>query len=204
VAAAVIGGLITGGGFALASRANKTIHGCVNNATHVLMVQRKCPGGTTRLLWSEQGPRGPQGLQGRQGQVGATGLTGPPGEVPWTIDWGEVGGAPASGSAPARCGVSGTGLGGCTYLAVGQYQVTATGCTRPAGSTNVLVQATPETGAEFQSDPDLLVHAEISQLGSVASGETVTVNVALLGTTGQGAPANPAPVDGSLEVTVYC
>jgi len=201
VAAAVVGGLVTGGGFALATDSGKSIHACVDTKTHVLTVQAKCPRGTKRLIWNVQGPPGVQGLRGL---AGATGATGPAGEVPWTIDWGEVRGSPASGGVAAVCSVTGTGLTGCKYLGVGQYQVTASGCKLPVGSSNLLFQATPETGALFQSDPDLFMHAEISQLGSVTSQGTVTFTVALLGDDGEGAATNPAPVDGGVQVSVYC
>ena len=201
VAAALVGGLLTGGGFALASDSGKSIHACVANTTHVLTVQAKCPRGTKRLIWNVQGPAGPQGSRG---PTGATGATGSAGEVPWTIDWGEVQGSPASSSGPAGCSVAGMGLTGCRYLAAGQYQVTASGCKLPVGSSDLLYQATPETGALFQSDPDLFMHAEISQLGSVTSQGTVTFTVALLGDDGEGAATNPAPVDGGVQVSVYC
>jgi len=201
VAAAVVGGLVTGGGFALATDSGKSIHACVDTKTHVLTVQAKCPRGTKRLIWNVQGPPGVQGLRGL---AGATGATGPAGEVPWTIDWGEVRGSPASGSGPAGCTAAGMGLTGCKYLAAGQYQVTASGCKLPVGSSNLLFQATPETGALFQSDPDLFVHAEISELGAVTPQGTVTFAVALLGDGGGSAATNPVPVDGSVQVSVYC
>ena len=45
-----------GGGYAIAATSNKTIHGCVNKATHVLYIQKRCDRGQTRLAWSQQAP----------------------------------------------------------------------------------------------------------------------------------------------------
>jgi hypothetical protein len=48
-----------GGGYAIAAAGNKTIHGCVNNRTRVLYVQKRCHRGQSALVWSKQGPASP-------------------------------------------------------------------------------------------------------------------------------------------------
>jgi hypothetical protein len=48
-----------GGGYAIAATSSKTIHGCLNNRTRVLYVQKRCRGGQSPLVWNQQGPPSP-------------------------------------------------------------------------------------------------------------------------------------------------
>lgn len=48
-----------GGGYAIAAANNKTIHGCLNNRTHALYVQKRCHSGQSPLVWNQQGPASP-------------------------------------------------------------------------------------------------------------------------------------------------
>lgn len=50
-----------GGGFAIAATSNKTIHGCVNNRTRALFLEKRCRRGQSAIVWNQ---RGPQGLSG--------------------------------------------------------------------------------------------------------------------------------------------
>lgn len=63
----VAGALTGGGGIALASGSHNQIHGCVNNQTHALAVQKKCKRGTKALTWNRVGPRGERGATGKTG-----------------------------------------------------------------------------------------------------------------------------------------
>ena len=87
----------------LAASTTTTIHGCVNNTTHVLTVRATCPSGTTALTWNQAGPAGPRGPQGIQGVPGATGpagavgATGPAGPKGATGPAGAVGPAGPAG-----------------------------------------------------------------------------------------------------------
>jgi hypothetical protein len=42
-----------GSGCAIAAGNNKTIHGCVDNGTRVLHVQKQCHRGQSRLIWNQ-------------------------------------------------------------------------------------------------------------------------------------------------------
>jgi hypothetical protein len=90
-----------GGGYAVAAASKKTIHGCVNNRTHVLLVQKRCHRGERPIVWSQQGP---QGTPGRPGSSPVTA---------WTV----VGG---SGSTVGGHGIV------VQHVATGTYRVTAT------------------------------------------------------------------------------
>jgi hypothetical protein len=199
VAAGVVGALIAGGGFALASGSNKTIHGCVSKSTHVLSVQRRCPSGSRALVWNQQGPTG---LQGPRGLTGATGATGAAGTVPWTIDFGQI----LESSGINSCGISqGRGLSACNYLGVGYYQVTATGCDSagaPSAPSNI--QLTPDATAQIgsnQGNPTFVVHAEVDGYASGPSNQ-LTFGIRVLGWSG--GSATPAPVDAPVYVLVNC
>ena len=48
-----------GGGYAIAATNNKTIHGCLNNRTRALYVQKRCHRGQSALVWNQQGPPSP-------------------------------------------------------------------------------------------------------------------------------------------------
>jgi hypothetical protein len=48
-----------GGGYAIAAANNKTIHGCVNNRTHALYIQKRCQRGQSPLVWNQQGQASP-------------------------------------------------------------------------------------------------------------------------------------------------
>ena len=48
-----------GGGYAIAATNNKTIHGCLNNRTRALYVQKRCHAGQSALVWNQQGPPSP-------------------------------------------------------------------------------------------------------------------------------------------------
>ncbi|MHB1571200.1 MAG: hypothetical protein ACYC0H_18645 [Solirubrobacteraceae bacterium] len=68
--AALTGAAVTGGGFALAASASRTIHGCVARRTHQLFVARRCTRQQTALVWNQRGPRGPVGRTGPVGPAG--------------------------------------------------------------------------------------------------------------------------------------
>src|ERR1700756_77804 len=81
VIAALAGALLGGGGYAIASGAGSTVHGCVNRS-HVLLIQPRCGTGEKRLILGQRGPAGPAGPTGATGATGATGpqgIQGPPG-----------------------------------------------------------------------------------------------------------------------------
>ncbi len=61
-AAALLGMLVAGGGFALASGGGK-IKACVHHGTHVLYTG-KCKSGDKKLSWNKAGVAGPQGPAG--------------------------------------------------------------------------------------------------------------------------------------------
>jgi|SRR5579884_4263975 len=90
-----------GGGYAVAAANKKTIHGCVNNRTHVLLVQKRCHRGERPIVWNQQGPQG---------------ITGRPGVSPVTA-WTVVG---SSGSTFGGHGFT------VQHVATGTYRVTAT------------------------------------------------------------------------------
>jgi hypothetical protein len=69
-AAALAGGLLAGGGYALASGSTKTIHACANKSTHVLTLQKHCSRTATGVSWNARGPQGPRGKTGMTGPVG--------------------------------------------------------------------------------------------------------------------------------------
>lgn len=90
-----------GGGYAVAAANKKTIHGCVNNRTHVLSIEKRCRRGEHSIAWNQQGP---PGVTGRSGVSPVTA---------WTV----VGGA---GSTIGGHGIT------VQHVATGTYRVTAT------------------------------------------------------------------------------
>jgi len=79
VVAVLAGGLLAGGGYALAASSTKTIHGCetkIGTTKHVLVVAKRCSRRQTSVSWNQ---RGPVGATGRTGATGPTGPTGPMG-----------------------------------------------------------------------------------------------------------------------------
>jgi hypothetical protein len=90
-----------GTGYAAATANKKTVHGCVNNRTRALYVQKRCRRGESPIVWNQQGPQG------------ATGRTGASPVTAWTV----VGG---SGSTFGGHGFT------VQHLATGTYRLTAT------------------------------------------------------------------------------
>ena len=79
VVAVLAGGLLAGGGYALAASSTKTIHGCetkIGTTKHVLVVAKRCSRRQTSVSWNQ---RGPVGATGRTGATGPTGPMGPAG-----------------------------------------------------------------------------------------------------------------------------
>jgi hypothetical protein len=103
-AAALAGGLISAGGYALAASGSSTIHACADTRTGILHVQKRCHRGQRRITWNQ---RGPQGLHG------ATGPAGPSLVTAWTV-----------------VGDTGSTFGGhgitVQHISAGTYQITAT------------------------------------------------------------------------------
>lgn len=48
-----------GGGYAIAATNSKTIHGCLNNRTRALYIQKHCHRGQSALVWNQQGQPSP-------------------------------------------------------------------------------------------------------------------------------------------------
>lgn len=88
-AAALAGGLLAGGGYALAASSTKTIHGCETNigtTKHVLVLAKRCSRRQTSISWNQRGPQGPRG------KTGATGPAGPqPVAAFGIVSWGVSG-----------------------------------------------------------------------------------------------------------------
>ncbi len=62
--------------------ATVTFYGCVNNVTgelNIVNASTKCPTGTHKIHWNQQGPAGPAGPQGLPGPQGPQGPQGPSG-----------------------------------------------------------------------------------------------------------------------------
>lgn len=80
----VVGALLVGAGYALATTRSSVIHACVNAKTRALTVPakgRRCARGSKALNWNQRGPRGARGARGARGSVGATGAAGSPATV---------------------------------------------------------------------------------------------------------------------------
>jgi hypothetical protein len=103
-AATVAGGLISAGGYALASSDGPSIHACADASTGVLHLQKRCHHGQSRVIWNQ---RGPQGIRGATGAAGTSPVTA------WTV-----------------VGDAGSTLGGhgitVQHVSAGTYRVTAT------------------------------------------------------------------------------
>ena len=106
-AAALAGGLLSAGGYALAASGGSTIRACADAGTGTLHLQKRCHRGQRRISWNQ---RGPQGLRG------ARGVTGPAGISPVSA-WTTVG---DSGSTLGGHGIS------VQHVSAGTYQLTAT------------------------------------------------------------------------------
>jgi hypothetical protein len=106
-AAALAGGLISAGGYALAASGDSTIHACADAGTGMLHLEKRCHRGQQRITWNQ---RGPQGLRGAQGNTGPA-ATSP--VAAWTVVSG-------SGSTFGGHGIT------VQHLATGTYRVTAT------------------------------------------------------------------------------
>jgi hypothetical protein len=83
VAGVVVGALLVGAGYALATTRNSVIHACVNARTRALTVPAKgrCARGSKALNWNQRGPKGKRGARGARGSAGAAGATGSPATV---------------------------------------------------------------------------------------------------------------------------
>lgn len=124
--AAIAGALFAGGGYAFAASRSKSIHGCIDNKTRVLHVQKaRCHRGQTGIAWNRQGPTGPQGVPGPQG---------PPAASAWAVI------ATSAGNASVTSGRNIT----VQYDSVGEYTVTAGGvCVSTVGAIEVNPEGPP-------------------------------------------------------------
>jgi hypothetical protein len=106
-AAALAGGLLSAGGYALAASGGSTIRACADAHTGTLHLQKRCHRGQRRITWNQRGPGGPQGAQGAAGPAGQSPV------IAWTL-----------------VGDSGSTLGGhgisVQHVSAGTYQLTAT------------------------------------------------------------------------------
>jgi hypothetical protein len=175
-AAGLAGGLIAGGGYALASGTSKTIHGCVNKTTRVLTVQRHCTHSQTTLNWNQ---RGPIGATGRTGQ---TGPAGPQAVGAWAV----------ISENPSAAGViDGQNLA-VTRTGVGTISVTITG--GPCATQFPAIIATPEPGAVGAGDAPVAYVMQPQQPGPF----TVTFGTLHAGT------FTPQDSLDRINVAVYC
>jgi hypothetical protein len=78
VAGLVVGVLLVGAGYALATTRTAVIHACINNKSRALTVPAsgKCARGSRALSWNQRGPRGTTGAKGAIGAKGASGSAG--------------------------------------------------------------------------------------------------------------------------------
>ncbi len=79
----VLGALLAGGGYALATTSNTVVRACVNTRTRAVTVPAggHCGKGSTALAWNRQGVRGATGATGERGVAGAAGSSGTPATV---------------------------------------------------------------------------------------------------------------------------
>lgn len=70
----VVGALLVGAGYALATTRTRVVHACVNAKTRALTVPAsgRCGRGTRALNWNQQGPRGATGAKGGTGAAGTS------------------------------------------------------------------------------------------------------------------------------------
>ena len=190
--AVFVGAAIGAGGFALAAGGSgKVIHGCVNPRTHVLTVWHICRHGNRKLIFNQRGEQGPAGV------------------APWRIDYGLVSGEPAEGVTPAVCVADPThGLGGangadCVRLGVGEYELTASGCSKDQNTATapaITVEVTPESAV---TDATYELHAQLyGGDGHIVNTDgTLTFTIQLFGGEDN---TNLQPVDGTADVVVFC
>jgi hypothetical protein len=78
VAGLVVGVLLVGTGYALATTRTVVIHACINNKSRALTVpaRGKCARGSRALSWNQRGPQGTKGAKGATGAKGASGSAG--------------------------------------------------------------------------------------------------------------------------------
>lgn len=197
----VAGALIGGGGYALAASGSHTIHGCVNNKTHALTVQKRCGKGTKALSWNQVGPRGATGKTGSPGKTGATGAQGPQGPaggVSATVDSASIGGTGFV--------VNAGGVTDVQHASTGTYTLTATGCLKPV--------ATPQVTVVGGNGSPVVV-ADVTTTGVSESGSTFNLGVQVHmtetasastsgGTTTLTTLTNPIPFDAGFFITVTC
>jgi hypothetical protein len=142
----LVGALLAGGGYALATTRSTVIHACVNSKTRglTLPARGRCPRGSRQVSWNQRGPRGATGARGPAGASGS----------PATISVGSVttepAGTPASvtnagsgsnailnfGIPQGPAGSSGTNTGPTAY---GQVWMGSSSATVGSGSNNVSV-----------------------------------------------------------------
>jgi hypothetical protein len=190
--AVFVGVAIGAGGYALADGGGgRVIHGCVNPRTHVLTVWHVCRHGNTNLLFNQRGEQGPAGV------------------APWRIDYGVVNGQAAAGTTPAGCdaylshGLGGTTGADCTRLGVGEYELTASGCSKDQNTATappITIEVTPESDV---NDPNYVLHAQLygGDEHILNTDGTLTFTIQLFGGEDN---TNLQPVDGSADVAVFC
>jgi hypothetical protein len=190
--AVFVGAAIGAGGYALAAGGSgKAIHGCVNEHTHVLTVWHVCRHGNTNLIFNQRGEPGPAGV------------------APWRIDYGLVSGQQANGATPALCAATSShGLGGsagtnCARLGIGEYELTASGCStdqNQATAPPITIEVTPESAV---NDSTYVLHAQLygGDDHIVNTQGTLTFTFQLFGGEDN---TNLQPVDGTADVVVFC
>lgn len=192
----VAGALIGGGGYALAASGGKTIHGCVNNKTHALTVQKRCGKGTKGLSWNQVGPKG---ATGKTGPIGPQGPQGPAGGTNHVIDTAEVSGNgqlinPGLGITAQRTGV-------------GSYVLTASGCSStvtPMASVSVIGSSADPVVVANTGEAGLANNNVTTPNFRVHLMETASAFTAANGTTTWTALSNPVPYDNAFYLTVTC
>ena len=98
-------------------------YACVNNTSGAITIvsqSTKCPTGSHKIQWNQQGPIGPQGPQGVQGVQGPTGPQGPQGPSGVSLGYYSANGSVNLGSTTPVSVVT------TPALAAGTYIVTAT------------------------------------------------------------------------------
>lgn len=193
----VAGALLGGGGYAIAASHTTTIHGCVNNKTHALTVQKRCARGTKTLTWDQTGPRGKTGPQGK---AGATGPQGAAGGANVIVDSASIG---STGTLGATNGISAV-----QHPSTGTYLVTATGCSSNpprGGAAQVTVEGTANAPIVVANvNGDGLVDNQISEpIFAVHLWETASTTFSG-GTPTWTTLTNPVPFDDSFGITVTC
>ena len=184
-----VGALIGGGGYALAASSSPTIHGCVNNKSHTLTVQKRCSRGTKALTWAQRGPQGPKGA------TGATGPQGPAGGTNAVVDSGLI-------SANSGSVAYGSGLTNGLHSGTGSYTITATGCNVAGGIPSVSVlggTTSPVVVANSTTGVSSMVGSKFNDTINVHLTETATSNGSTLTSL-----TNPVAYDDTFFLTVTC